>query len=394
LGGVILKTIKIAGLSLLGLWVILASIVLIIRIVILDEELTQADYGELLDTSSALTSEPYLAYINKPFWQRINPALPEFLELQSLYNQVEGFPGTVVSERPDTAIVNQFKQLYNAWPESIKEFAENNIYFVHVVKNLGYSGQCWKLRDAEKYIITLDVSVFMLPPNAWLTAKITHPFKIPREIEVKAILEKEEFNTADRTLEFILLHEIGHAFGEKKGFVPQWYNRTYSAEASSAYPFLQKKFSNAATTMHQAPMHKHYFGQLKFFNVRNDEKQQGMQEVYRRAHYYGYPTIYSTQNEDEFFAESFVSYVHCVHQNRPYEISINSQTFINPYKDVLKMNEHAMPAQYTRIDKNKFLLHSAIFPEPKHKETWDLSNIELNDSQAEALRAFLDELLQ
>jgi hypothetical protein len=58
------------------------------------------------------------------------------------------------------------------------------------------------------------------------------------------------------------------------------------------------------------------------------------------------------------------------------------------------MNEHAMPAQYTRIDKNKFLLHSAIFPEPKHKETWDLSNIELNDSQAEALRAFLDELLQ
>jgi len=263
----------------------------------------------------------------KPLSERLAKAPDDLIEKLLLDNQLEGFKEIPVPAAPPTEFSAAIKQVEEFLPEQVAVLAKNRIIGIFAVTNLGGSGYVESVLDengVEKYtFIVLDRDVLLKrKANEWATWKERSIFKqnAGNHIELDVKIESGGNDNTQNAIVYILLHEIGHSLGlvscahaswTKKEIVIgpfsrlSWYKRDNEIKSVFDGVFPERKlikpyaFDNSTLTENQIT------NIYKILNTRTN-----------------YPTIHAATDIWEDFAESFVSYIHVVRENKPYEIRI------------------------------------------------------------------------
>ena len=264
-----------------------------------------------------------------PLSQRIAAAPEELAEKIRIENMIEGFPEKPVPDKPSPEFFAAITQIAAVLPAKARKLAEERIIGIYVVRNLGGTGYAEAVLDdkgEERYaVIVLDREVLLSrKANEWATWKEGSVFRAApgRDIRLRVNIETEENDTVVNAIQYILLHEMGHALGMAGTVHSSW---SADVLVSDAYPFSQlswkaegKKveslfderfperrsihayaFNKAALTLEQAPA------------------------TYRSlVQYTNYPTIHAAVNVWEDFAESFANYLHIAVENKPYQVKL------------------------------------------------------------------------
>lgn len=204
----------------------------------------------------------------------------------------------------------------NRWPNGISNFLNQHVAKIFVVKNLKSTARVDFDTELEIFYVFIDSSTFHLSANEWMNkTEFSLIEDVPKNISLNYIIENSD--SAHLTIANILLHEIGHVIGYKYYKVPNWQT---SYTDSKKYPLISKEFKFPEN--HFIPREKNEkFKKLQFYSdqkINLGEFKDLLFELEKTS----FPTLYSTRNGQEYFAELFYSYVHCILQSKPFRIEI------------------------------------------------------------------------
>ncbi|MCE9499340.1 MAG: hypothetical protein K8R21_02380, partial [Leptospira sp.] len=72
--------------------------------------------------------------------------------------------------------------------------------------------------------------------------------------------------------------------------------------------------------------------EIKFYSDKKINLDQNWEKVYKDLGSTSFPTLYSATNPDDHFAESFVSFVHCVLEKKKWELVLSENS-----KEIFRM---------------------------------------------------------
>lgn len=220
--------------------------------------------------------------------------------------------------RSSDEIRKRFADLYANWPEKLKSYCEENIYKVCIVDSLHSSGRAISLEREGVFVILLNSQTLFQPPNVWATnAEVTAIKKDPKSKKRLAVVIENGIDVA-LTLENILIHEIGHAFGVSEKLTPN-FEAVY--EFPSKFPFFTETYDSYRMKPIRKNEDDHHFDKLTYYSETKMELDDYI-DLLERLESTSFPTIYASRNELELFAEIFYSYIHCTIQKKPYQYKI------------------------------------------------------------------------
>ncbi len=265
----------------------------------------------------------------RPFHERIAPAPAELVEKIGIENRIEDFPERPVSADPTPEFAAALHRIETLLPEKVGRLAAERIIGVFLVRDLGGTGYAEAVRDEtgqERFaVIVLDRDVLLKrKANDWATWKEKSIFKASprRNIDLTVRIEEEAGNSVESAIEYILLHEIGHALGMAGGVHPSW-NGAPSVDARP-FPRLSWRMNGAAVEslfdgmFIERPAIRPYAFEKSTVAI----AQAG--GVYLGLTRTNFPTLPAASGLWEDFAESFVHYLHVVREKRPYEVRIRA----------------------------------------------------------------------
>lgn len=214
---------------------------------------------------------------------------------------------------------NEFFQLYDRWPKGIKDYCQRHVARIHVVSGLGASG--YVLQQTEgRFVIVLDSSAIEKRPNQWFTAKESSILELEGSgYSINHRLEADSNDQPAFTIETLMLHEIGHCIGVSAG---QTFNFDIQSQPILAHTLQNGVFlmETASVTMSQE-LHSS-FGGLQYYRDKRISIEDYMRRL-RALPLSPFPTMYSTVSDQEFFADYFYAYVHCIVQKRPLSYTVS-----------------------------------------------------------------------
>lgn len=222
---------------------------------------------------------------------------------------------TEVSPLPlDTTVWSKFSMLYSAWPAGLKVFAERYVSHIYMVKDLGASGYVIT-PDDEHFTIMLDERIIGTTPNDWFTTKEQTIFDAGNSsFTLQHRLQADQQNLPEYTLEAILIHELAHCIG-----VQQHITRTFdnAMRPAATAGFFAGTFHISKVNYTRNSGFEPLFGTLKYYSgntLLDADEYMNRVAALRDS---PFPTLYSTVNDLEYFAEYFFAYIHCVIQKHP-----------------------------------------------------------------------------
>ncbi|HNI89599.1 MAG TPA: hypothetical protein PKX55_15690, partial [Leptospiraceae bacterium] len=168
-------------------------------------------------------------------------------------------------------------------------------------------------------IIIIDSNVIQQKANDWITFKENSVFD-KSNTELKIQIEDDKNNTLENALRYILLHEIGHILSNVYRITPDARNKTLDYSNHSFLNKIWKTETDSYYDSSEFPFRKNisfYAAPDKKINLDTDWK-----KIYPVLLKYRFPTMYSATNASDYFAEMFVSYVHCILDKKPWKLSI------------------------------------------------------------------------
>lgn len=215
-------------------------------------------------------------------------------------------------------IKTEFGKLTHQWPYELRKFAEQYIAHIYIVKNLGTSGLCVDV-DYPSFDVFVDESVLSKNANFWFD-----------ECENKSvdwtiggystahIVETDQENTPSRTLENILIHEIGHCVGVVYNVTSDFSRTNIPKRSQNLNPFFEGCFNVSYLELSKTYKYAKQFQGLDYYRTKKKIQPSEYLTMVDSLQTSPFPTLYATNNDFEFFAEYFYSYVHCVLQKKPF----------------------------------------------------------------------------
>lgn len=312
-----MKFLRISLVTILLIWLVLATYLsfLFLREVSSHELYVLPPFTVIpTEPSEKIITGIEFGDLDKPFYQRITPLINEdWIEIIQI-SYLEPV------DSPHDNLPLRFKEKFDLWPESLQKFTNDHVYQVLIVKGLQSSAQVVRLDHEKFYLILVNELVLSESPNDWATRVEETIFNYESVDENLSLIIENE-NDPILTLENILLHEIGHIVGDiHGGLSPTW----HETEISSLLPFFNKTFQVDYVEFSRRQEEDEIFDALNYYDLNGIRIR--FSDYYYLAENLGktsYPTMYSTQNESELFAEMFYSYVHCVIQKKPYQMTLS-----------------------------------------------------------------------
>lgn len=271
------------------------------------------------------------AWRNTPLPTRVALAPEALVEKIILENRLYGFPERPSSVAPEHVFFEALKRIDMLLPDKVRMLAIQRIIGIFLVKDLGGTGYAEAILDGEgkeRYaVIVLDRDVLLKrQANAWATWKENSVFKTApgNEVTLQLVLEKTEEDSVVNAIEFILLHEMGHALGMASGVHPSWNG---DLVVSAAYLFTELSWrmrgNNAVSRFDEQFPQRSSLRPYAFQDAKLALDQ--APDVYRNLQAYtNFPSVQAAVTLWEDFAESFATYLHVVLQDKPYKIHIRT----------------------------------------------------------------------
>jgi hypothetical protein len=170
--------------------------------------------------------------------------------------------------------------------------------------------------------IIIDSSVINKKANDWITYKERSTFQLG-DISLQIQIENERDNTIDNALRYILLHEMGHIISNTLGISPDLRMATPDYKE---YPFFREIWISEKESKYDTKTFP-FRSKVKFYSSDSSALKLDLvwDQVYPILHKTRFTTLYAATNALDDFAEAFVSYIHCILDNRPWELTLSKQ---------------------------------------------------------------------
>lgn len=287
---------------------------------------------------------------SKKFWETFlqdNPkraifiAPDELIEYINLDNRKSGFKE--VPKKPKVAD-NFYRQINDAYaeiPQAVKDKLSDKLFGIFLIKDLGGTGFTEYIVDKDgkpqSAFIILDVDVLKKnSANEWATWKENTPFKSDHEYKLRMKIQEKENDSPKYAIQYILLHEIGHAIAMNENIHPFWNIEPKDIEDLKTFPFNSLSWEiDYKENDYISKFDKSEFPQRKdvLYYQEPPFKSSQMKLIYDQLEETNFVSLYSTINPGDDWAEVFVTYVHTQMLNYPFEITISKDNkLIKTYK--------------------------------------------------------------
>lgn len=265
----------------------------------------------------------------KPLSQRIGAAPPELVEFLALDNIYNAHPNKPRAATPAPDFLRDVQAAIDEIPAQVRSRVAPKLAGVYFMADIGGSGFNDQIYDAQGKpaagFIVLDPSVLeKQTANSWATWKENTPFKPQRGIRLTAEIETASHDNRKNSIQYILLHELGHILSIGGNVHPSWNIFPKDNESTAAYPFFRLAWSISRDRSGYVTKFDDAFPQRKdvvfYFGAKLPASQ--MLGTYSNLERTSFATLYAATNPFDDFAEAFVTYVHTVLMRRPFEIRI------------------------------------------------------------------------
>ena len=265
----------------------------------------------------------------RPVEQRFGPAPPMVVEALTLDNLVAGFTERPRSAQPDDAFLADFAAAFSGLPLPVRRALGRGFAGIYFVEDLGGTGFTNYVRDASgrnvgTYVV-LDAGVLARrSANEWATWKENTPFKPAAGFSLRATIQQGAADNRRHAIQYILLHELGHAVSAGMRIHPDWSTRPREVREAEEYPYFRMSWRVDRLADRYESVFDRDFAQRKdvvyYLGPRLDARD--MRSVYERLEKTNFATLYAATSPADDFAEAFANYVHVVMLKRPFEIAL------------------------------------------------------------------------
>lgn len=269
------------------------------------------------------------ASLARPMNERIAVIPDELLEYLVIDNRLYGLPDNL-EKLDDPRYREMLWKVYDTLPAEVKSLVESRLVGIFAIRNLGTSGFLEAVSDAAgnpvAAVIVIDASLFTRSANDWASWKNSTPFKQDSDYRIRTTIASEEDNTILAALQFILLHELGHAVSIGRDVHPRW-TADIETEDIGRYPFSGLSWKIDYTDKRFRSRFDQNFRlreSIRFYQEPLLEARQ-MRPVLEQLSGTNFVSLYGATSPFEDFAESFAIYVHSELMGRPFKTEVMQQ---------------------------------------------------------------------
>ncbi len=237
----------------------------------------------------------------------------------------QGWPNrpVKVTLSPENQLI--LKEALRELPESIKDKATPLLAGIFFVKDLG--GTAYSEYIIDEYgnpvagFMVFDELILSKKANKWATWKEKSPFKLEgSDWDLRMTIEDSANDNIKSAFQFIALHELGHIVSINSRMHPPWGYPVSSDKHPSKFEF--SKLSWTLDGDKTVSLFENVFplrSQVYFYK---GESEADLIDVYSQLEKTNFPTLYSSTNLTDDFADSFAAFVHVVLLKRPYQVVV------------------------------------------------------------------------
>ena len=239
-------------------------------------------------------------------------------------NTANGISSTPKAPQMDDKWIPDVRSALLELPQRLRDSLNQcaaGIVFVKDLFGTGFAEMVDKERKPVRGFFVFDYEVLQKKANEWVSWKDSSPFS--DGAVVKGVIQPAERNDRIHAFQYIFLHEMGHLFSVCRNVMPDW-EKDLSAEGEwGKYPFLHFSWHPPinGTIPHLFQEQAGDLAKVRYYTDHGLDST-WPKKLYEQLGKTNFPTLYSTTNVYEDFADSFANYVHVVILNNPYELTV------------------------------------------------------------------------
>lgn len=222
--------------------------------------------------------------------------------------------------------VEDMRQAMAGLPDGVKRLVQDHLIGVFLVDNLSTEGTgennlgfalevlgLWSQHAGT--IVLIDRAGTDMSANRAMAMMESVPTHDYRGISVGARLARRNNDDRRMTIQYVLLHELGHVIDFGRGITPGSFN--YGRQAGGC----------GFTCLSWVQRHQHRYPPIAVALRRTettdyDTYVKALPDIYRHLTASNLPSLYGATAPEEDFAESFAQYVHSVVLGHPWELTL------------------------------------------------------------------------
>ncbi len=261
-------------------------------------------------------------YTNLPpeWYKRVHPLKGHHLSYAMKMNEADGFTQVPIPLSSIETVQISLKQIQTEMDPILNSLLDQYLLGIYFCKNLGssaLSGYVFDENDEPRGgFMIFDYDMIDKTANEWITFKENTVFH-SKNIKLSIAIENSKNNTVANSLRYLLIHEFGHIISVSKKHLPPLHHKTREFYPSKIVTHIWTS-ENHSTYDTVYPIRK----TLKFYQDTKINLDEDWKTVYLDLKKTPFPTLYSVVNIDEFYADSFVSFIHCIVNKRPWELKL------------------------------------------------------------------------
>ncbi|WP_341865140.1 hypothetical protein [Leptospira neocaledonica] len=276
-------------------------------------------YADVLSSSPLSKMENYVGLESEDWASKIFNLDKHALNYVKELNRVDGFTESPSPMKDLNIFKTTLLDALNSQTGTVATLLKKKLFRIYVCENLGGSAVSGIIRKDGKSVggfVILDANTLNRNANDWISYKENSTFQ-KGNTKIRIRIEEEKQNTKANALRYILLHEFGHIISETEKIGPSFFSSKRSFANFEFYQGVWKseKVSYLDDSVFTIRPQIHFYSESL-------PLEDNWEKIYPILSQTPLPTLYSATNADDFFADSFVSYVHVVLEKKPWELEI------------------------------------------------------------------------
>lgn len=308
-------------------------------------------YADILSSTPLSKIENYVGLESQDWDSRIFNLDKVALEYVKELNRADGFtesPSPLKDLQPfKTTLLNAL----NSQSGPVVSLLKSKLFRIYFCEDLGGSAVTGIVRkdgDPIGGFVILDANTLNRNANDWISYKENSSFQ-KGNVKIRIRIEEEKQNTKSNALRYILLHEFGHILSETEKIGPSFFSHKRSFANFEFYKGIWR--SEKVSYLDDSVFT--FRPQIRFYSE-SLSLEENWEKIYPVLSKTPFPTLYSATNADDFFADSFVSYVHVILEKKPWALEI-----LKNNKTIFKMENGI---EKDSLSTQRKIIEKIIFP--------------------------------
>ncbi|MCB1194035.1 MAG: hypothetical protein KDK90_26600 [Leptospiraceae bacterium] len=247
------------------------------------------------------------------------------IEFVKKLNKIDGFSVVPQPMQNIEEVQKQIVSIAQNFPKPVAKLFNTYLLGLYFCKDLGGTGISGFVYDKERKdavggFIIIDLHWIERNANDWISQKENTVFLAKKSV-LNIAIEEPQNNNPQNALRYILLHEFGHILSVVKKEVPDFRLKKRNFKE---YRFFKETWISENESIYDKEVFP-FRSYVQFYGNKKINLDKKWELIYLPLQKTSFPTLYSAMNPDEQFAEAFVSYVHCVLEQKPWKLIISKE---------------------------------------------------------------------